>query len=67
MQLAGHISENNNQEFLVGSQYPKTKNLVRNPEILQTFFVGRIKPWACSFNVKSNAVSLLYQGFGFVR
>ena len=44
MQLAGQISENNIQEFLVGSQYPKSENLVRNPEIFLTFFVGRIKP-----------------------
>ena len=44
VQLAGQISENNIQEFLVGSQYPKTENLVRNPEISLTFFVGRIKP-----------------------
>ena len=44
MQVAGLISDNNIQEFLVGSQYPKSENLVRNPEVFLTFFVGRIKP-----------------------
>ena len=38
MQLAGQIFENNIQELLVGSQYPKSENLVRNPEIFLTFF-----------------------------
>ena len=44
VQLAGQISENNIQECLVGSQTPKTKNLVRYPKNFLTFF-GRIKPW----------------------
>ena len=44
LQLAGQISENKIQEFLVGLQNPKTKNLVRYPEIFLTFFVGRIRP-----------------------
>ena len=30
---------------MVGSQYLKTKDLARYPEIFLTFFVGRIKPW----------------------
>ena len=45
MQLAGKNPKNNIQNFLVGSQYPKSENLVRNPEIFLAFFVGRIKPW----------------------
>ena len=44
VQLAGQISENNIQKFLVGSQFPKFKNQIQIPEIFQTFFVGRIKP-----------------------
>ena len=44
VKLAGQISENNIQEFLIGSQFPKFKNQIQIPEIFLTFFVGRIKP-----------------------
>ena len=47
VQLAGQISENNIQEFLKGSQFPKFRNRIQIPEIFLTFFVGRIKPWFC--------------------
>ena len=37
--LADQISENNIQDFLVGLQFPKSENLVTNPEIFLTFML----------------------------
>ena len=44
LQLAGQISENNIQEFLVRSQYPKPENLVKIPEIFLTFLLVGSSP-----------------------
>ena len=44
VQLAGQISENNIQEFLVGSQYPESKNLVRNPKKISLFLLVGLSP-----------------------
>ena len=44
VQLAGQISENKIQEFLIGQNFPKIKNRIQILEIFPIFFVGRIKP-----------------------
>ena len=48
VQLAGQISENNIQEFLIGSQIEKLGRIFQkldpNSRNFSDFFVGRIKP-----------------------
>ena len=57
MQLAGQNSENNIQEFLVGSQYPKSENLVRNPEIFLTFLLVGLSP---GYRTNKSELELLF-------